>query len=262
METLLGQFYTRIKGSQEDIASEGLTYVLQRSKNARITINNIIKNECGFELPDLDFHSQNVGEKLERPDISGFDDDGKERIIFEAKFWASLTESQPIEYLNRLVDNSVLIFVCPTLRVRPIYSELLRRMHTASLKFQQNDSTNSIILFDYKHILIKTWDEVLGTIRIQLLQENNHQLLSDIDQIIGFCEIIDKNAFLPIQSEELSPQIPKRINSYYVVVDKIVSEIKKTGKFNTDRLKVTPQTWGYRRYVRVYNFGISIDLNF
>jgi hypothetical protein len=39
MESLLGQFYTRIKGSQEDIASESLTYILQRSVKAKNTIN-------------------------------------------------------------------------------------------------------------------------------------------------------------------------------------------------------------------------------
>ena len=262
MGTLLGQFYTKIKGSQEDIASEGLVYILQRSKNARSTINKIVKNECGIELPDLDFISQNIGEKLERPDISGFDDNRKERLIFEAKFWASLTENQPVNYLNRLVENSVLIFVCPSLRVRPIYSDVLNRIKSETDTFQQFDDIHAIILSGNKHILIKTWDEILGIIRIQLAQENNQPLLSDIDQIIGFCEIIDKNAFLPIQSEELSPSIPKRINSYYDVIDKVVSEIKKTGKFNTKGLKVTPQTWGYRRYARVYNFGISIDLNF
>jgi hypothetical protein len=31
MASLLGQFYSRIKGSQEDIDSEGLAYILQRS---------------------------------------------------------------------------------------------------------------------------------------------------------------------------------------------------------------------------------------
>ena len=41
MESLLGQFYNRIKGSQEDIASEGLTYIHNKSIRARQTINQI-----------------------------------------------------------------------------------------------------------------------------------------------------------------------------------------------------------------------------
>jgi len=35
METFLGQFYSRIKGTQEDIASEGLAYILQRAENRK-----------------------------------------------------------------------------------------------------------------------------------------------------------------------------------------------------------------------------------
>jgi hypothetical protein len=34
MQSLLGQFYNRIKGSQEDIASESLTYILKKSIRA------------------------------------------------------------------------------------------------------------------------------------------------------------------------------------------------------------------------------------
>jgi len=263
METLLGQFYSKIKGSQEDIASEGLAYILQRAENRKVIVNKIIKPECEFELPDLTFSTQNVGEKLERPDISGYDDNNKERVIFESKFWSSLTENQPIEYLNRLSNDSVIIFVCPNLRVRPIYTELLYRLKKSTLEYIPDENTNSIVILTInKHILIRTWDEVLDTIRNHVSKEGNHQLVSDIDQIIGFCEIIDKNAFLPIQSEELSPLIPKRINSYYGIVDKVVDEIKKHGKFNTKGLKATPQYWGYRRYVKVYNFGLSIDVNF
>ena len=81
MQSLLGQFYSRIKGSQEDIASEGLTYVLQRSKSARLAINKIIKSDCDLDLEDLTFSTQKSGDNLERPDISGYDTKGKEVLI-------------------------------------------------------------------------------------------------------------------------------------------------------------------------------------
>jgi hypothetical protein len=69
MASLLGQFYTRIKGSQEDIASEGLAYILQRSISVRKALNKIIQIESGIEFEDINYITQNVGEKLERPDI-------------------------------------------------------------------------------------------------------------------------------------------------------------------------------------------------
>lgn len=95
MQSLLGLFYSRIRGSQEDIASEGLAYILQRSEAARLAVRKLIKADCGLELSDLTYVTQNVGEKLERPDVSGFDIDGKEVLILEAKFWLPyLTTSQ------------------------------------------------------------------------------------------------------------------------------------------------------------------------
>ena len=113
MQSLLGQFYNRIKGSQEDIASESLTYILKKSIRARQSINQIVKLNTGLEFSDLSYQTQRVGDKLERPDISGIDVNGKETLLIEAKFWAALTSNQPNTYLKRLSDNTVLIFLVP-----------------------------------------------------------------------------------------------------------------------------------------------------
>ena len=93
-----------------------------------------------------------------------------------------------------------------------------------------------------------------------LIQEKNETLLSDLHQIIGFCHIIDDTAFLPLQSKDLSPEIPRRINKFTDFVDKVVDELRSKNKFNTDGLKATPQRWGYRRYGRYSGLGLSFDL--
>ncbi|HEY5140395.1 MAG TPA: hypothetical protein VIJ25_13930 [Methylococcales bacterium] len=180
MQSLLGLFYSRIKGSQEDIASEGLTYILQRSKSARRAINKIIKSDCDLDFEDLSFTTQNSGDKLERPDISGYNSNGKEVLILEAKFWASLTDKQPIEYLERLKsNNSVLVFICPTLRVRPVFDELLKRVKATQFQFTPNKETHCITFEHNKHLIVKTWNEILGVVKIHLVQENEQLLISD-----------------------------------------------------------------------------------
>ncbi len=60
MESLLGQFYGRLKVPHEDIVSEGLTYILTRSIKARDYIRNIINNEIEIEISDLSYINQNV----------------------------------------------------------------------------------------------------------------------------------------------------------------------------------------------------------
>ena len=128
MQSLLGQFYNRIRGSQEDIASESLVYILKQSLESRKVVNQIVKANTNLMFSDLAYQTQNVGESLERPDISGKDETGKEVLLIEAKFWASLTRNQPNGYLKRLKENTVLMFLVPTLRTRTVFEEVKFRI--------------------------------------------------------------------------------------------------------------------------------------
>jgi hypothetical protein len=261
MASLLGQFYNKIKGSQEDIASEGLAYILQHSKSAKNALQKIIKLESGLNFQDINYTTQNVGEKLERTDISGYNFDNQEVIILEAKFWASLTDNQPIGYLERLSANSILLFICPTLRVSPIFNEVQKRISDAKLDFDSNPNGYSIKLANDKSVVVKTWNEILGAIRLQLIQDND-QYLSDIDQIIGFCETVDSNAFMPFHSKDFSPSNAKRINSFYDIADKVINELRKHKMADTTRLKATPQRNGYSRYFRIDKLGVALNVRF
>jgi hypothetical protein len=260
MQSLLGQFYSRIKGSQEDIASEGLTYILQRSKSARLAINKLIRSDCGLDFEELTFSTQKSGDNLERPDISGCNINGKEVLILEAKFWAALTDNQPMGYLERLKQNSALVFVCPTLRVRSVFDELLKRAKATNCT--ANQEAHSIKFDGNIHLMVKTWNEILATIKLHLVQNNEQLLISDIDQVIGFCDTIDSNAFLPLQSDDLSPKYAKRIKSYYDLIDKVVDELKKREFADTVGLKMTAQRFGYTGYLHIKQFGVSLNLDF
>lgn len=261
MQSLLGQFYNRIKGSQEDIASEGLTYILKKSKESRDVINQIIKINTGLKFSDIIYSTQNVGENNERPDISGIDNSGKEVLLIEAKFWASLTHNQPNGYLERLDNNTVLVFLVPTLRSRTVFNEIRNRVSEKYQNIIINSDNHIIIESSKKHILIKSWDEILRLIKSKLEQYNKQTLISDVNQIIGLCETIDKNAFQPITDIDLSPRIPKSINSYYEIVDKVVDELKNRNKdISINGLNKTTQRYGYHRYFQTTEFGLTFAL--
>ena len=263
MESLLGQFYNKIRGSQEDIASEGLTYVLQRSSAARQALSKIIKFDCGLIFDDINYSTQNAGEKLERPDISGINENGKEVIILEAKFWASLTDNQPVEYLGRLDNNnSVLIFIVPTLRVRPVFNDLRMRLANAGINCVPDNTNHSFRLDNNRILIVKTWNEILQIIRQHLVQAHEQTLLSDLDQIIGFCETIDKNSFQPYQREDFSPKIAKKMISFCDLADNVVSELTKRGLAHTDGFKSTGQRRGYSKYFGMKGMGVVLEVNF
>lgn len=264
MQSLLGQFYNRIKGSQEDIASEGLVYVLKQSLESRSAINQIIKNNTNLIFSDLSYQNQNVGKDLERPDISGKDETGKEVLLIEAKFWASLTHNQPNGYLKRLKDNTVLIFLVPTLRTKVVFHEVRNQILEENQDLEI-DTKNLRILIksSNQHIFIKSWNEVLNSIKSKIEQTNNIALLSDLNQIIGLCETIDQNSFQPIIDKDLSPKIPKNINSYYEIIDKVVDELKNRNKgISTKKLLKSPQRYGYHRYFSTKELGMNFALKF
>ena len=258
MTSLLGKFYTRIIGSQEDIASEGLAYILQKSATARRVFANVMQIDGG---EDVVYTTQSVGDKLERPDISG-KKHGREVVLIEAKFWASLTDNQPSTYLERLGEGTVLMLVCPDLRVRPIYNELKYRLQNSGQAFTHDDERHCFHVEPGKRLIVKTWREILESIRDGLRQDHDHKLLSDIDQIIGLCETIDAAAFVPYQSEDFSPATAKKICSFYHIVDKVIDELVKRDRADLKGMRSAGQYCGYTRYFKVDTFACALHVFF
>jgi len=259
MASLLGQFFSRIKGSQEDIASNGLAYILDSSEFTRKILKDFIFDKSNINIGELKYITQSIGGKLERPDISGIDMEGNEKLIIEAKFWASLTKNQPTEYLNRLHENSVLLFICPKLREVALFNELKFRLENDELTIKTYE--NKIQLDNNKCIVITNWTFLLNYIKNMLNDNNEKLLISDVDQLIGFCEIIDNSSFLPINEMDLSPSIAKRINSFYDLCDKIFDKLLDIYKFDTSKCRATGLRYGYARYFIINNFGMGFVLN-
>ena len=62
---------------------------------------------CGIDLAEsLHFRTQVTGDDATRPDLVGKDQAGREVLLIEAKFWAGLTENQPVSYLERLTTDT------------------------------------------------------------------------------------------------------------------------------------------------------------
>jgi len=257
--SLLAKFYNQIKISHEDIVSESLTYILEKSAVAKEVIATQIQSKTGSSIPTLHYHTQIVKENLGRTDISGIDSQGKEKVILEAKFWASLTENQPISYLKRLDNNGTLVFICPSLRKVSLYKELFRRIQSEKLPFEE--FSNSFKL-NNQYILIWSWTEILELIKAELKIHQETELLSDIDQLIGLCEVVDKNSFLPLTEKDLSPNIGKKVNSFYEIVDGVIAELSKNEQCNNEGLTQGGKKNRYYVYRNYYNYTISFGLNF
>jgi len=104
-----------------------------------------------------------------------------------------------------------------------------------------------------QYILIWSWTEILDLIKAELKILQETELLSDIDQLIGLCEVVDKNSFLPLTEKDLSPNIGKKVNSFYEIVDGVIAELNKSEHFNNKGLgngSSRNKYYVYRNYYR------------
>ncbi|YCM44632.1 hypothetical protein V2O64_01175 [Verrucomicrobiaceae bacterium 227] len=130
----------RFSQINEDVATDALVYILESSPAAS---NGMRKLLCGLVpgLSVLKFKTQEA-EGIIRPDMWGYE--GTEpRVFIENKFWAGLTDNQPVNYLKQLAaysKPSILLLVAPAPRQHTLWSELQRRVIEAgfSLDYLQD----------------------------------------------------------------------------------------------------------------------------
>lgn len=262
MAALLAQFYNRIKGAQEDIATEGLVYILERSEAARLALQQVVGFGTNVVLEPLRYVSQLAGDDQERPDISGLDEHGEEALIIEVKFWASLTPNQPIKYLERLGAGKVMLFICPSGRVRSLYDELRLRLKRADWSFLENSGAHIFRLPDDRFMMVKSWTDILGHLALALQESGERALQSDLEQIAGFCAVIDREAFVPYRNEDLSPSLARTVSSFYDLADQVLEELRKQGEISTQGMNATGQKYGYTRYFKYRELGLGINIRF
>src|SRR6202011_647329 len=103
-----------------------LFHILQTSGPARDGLSRLISGLGSFGR-DIKYACQERTENAGQPDIMGRDENGRVVLIIEAKFWASLTANQPVEYLQHINSSGLLLFISPEVRLQELWSQLLLR---------------------------------------------------------------------------------------------------------------------------------------
>lgn len=251
MSSLFAHLATRFASSPENIAIEALAFVLQQSPAARSAMRELIGLGSPLPLPEpLSFATQagNMDDAA-RPDIEAYRPDLVRSSIIECKFWAGLTENQPLTYAARLsaeVPGS-LVFIVPSARLTALWGELTGRLvrggyrvgrrhfrgqeiwHTGvGLSRSQNEvggvavALGSATDVDFgldvdpsptltHGFSVMSWRAVIASLRQAMEAAGEATNLPDLDQLAGLCERMDEEAFLPLRSEELtSIDLPRR----------------------------------------------------
>jgi hypothetical protein len=255
-ESVLGFLATRFSSSQENLATEALNYLLGKSDHLRNGFLEFI-NQAGCEIGGpLTFSTQSAGEDNAIPDLVGVNNDGKKVVVGEAKFWAGLTENQPLTYVKHLPSNekSILLFIAPARRFQTLWPEIKRRCTDADIVLSDERTMGKEFLAtrinDNQHLALCSWRSLLNTLSITANTHALHNITADIQQLDGLCSRMDSEAFLPIQSTELSSGHGLRYLHYHQIVDEVVEKLVTENIVVLKGVRATP-AWGrYTRYMK------------
>ena len=252
--SLLAYLAYKFSGQTETIATEALGYILSRSTAARNALRGTIQTGGVDVGPIARVQTEVIGKKMERVDLSAYNDAGEERVLIEAKFWAGLTGNQPNTYLERLVQNkepSALLFVAPALRLETLWNEI-HRLANVGLGRAEGAGLRSAVVGDGPHrLMLTSWRTMLDAMASRASVDGDSSAERGILELNALCERQDTEAFLPIREGEFGPEFPRRLRDFRRLVDDATARARSQGIVNTAGLKVAPQVWGYGRYVRL-----------
>lgn len=265
--TLFAQIAPRLTDRTEDVAVEALGHILSQSVTARNALENTLR-EGGTAIDSIvRARTQARGEKRERPDLACLDDDGIERVLIEAKFWAGLTENQPNEYLRRLpIDrSSALLFIAPAARLETLWPELCQRADkdfTVIETATQGDLRAAAVSGAELRLILTSWASLLDLMETQANSAADRIAEADIRQLRGLTARMDTEAFLPWRSEDLGPEFARRMQGLPRLVDDATNRLKKVGLVSTKGLRITPLRRGYGRYIDLGGAGTWFGIHF
>ncbi len=231
--TLLAQLAPMFGPQTENLAVEALGHILSGSEAARSALSELLQAGGAGVGQVTQVRTQDAGEDGARPDLVGSDQDGKDRVLIEAKFWAGLTKNQPRGYLKRLKtvpQPSVLLFVAPAQRLDSLWPELCRLSEPGSDVALESDAEGlqSARIGAGPYLMLTSWRSLLGRMAAKVSAAADSHTETDIRQLQGLAEQQDKEAFLPLRQEELGPQLARRVIDLTRIVDDAVHRVRKT----------------------------------
>ena len=200
----------------------------------------------------------------------GYDRTGQKRLIVESKFWANLLQGQASGYIEQLEGEGpgVLLFIAPDKRIDTLWHEIQRQMNDAGngVELELMKTPDRIrkagITGSHKRVMLVSWTLLLDSLVAAV--PGDSVTAQDIRQLRGFAQMQDEEEFLPIQSEELAPSLPRRIRALNDLIDTVVDGYGVPGRWmSIERRNATAQRDGYGRYFRAADGnGKPIDGDF
>jgi hypothetical protein len=226
-DRILGHLAQRFAVSEENLATEALTWLLRRSAAARAALTGFAR-AADVDVPgELTFIGQRGGPDTGRPDIEGTDASSRKRFLIEAKFAAALTDQQPGGYLKLLpsdVDGIVLV-VAPAVRLATLWVELLRAVPELATTAPSPSAVPASGLLSAKvgphaTLALVSWRHLVSGVLDALQAAGETLLARDAEQLLALTEAMDRTAFTPLRPGDLDTRTARQIAQMDVIIDK------------------------------------------
>jgi hypothetical protein len=267
--TLLGHLMLGLAPHPENAATEALAFILRQSQAATNALLSLIQS-CGLTLPkSLLIETQQAEPQANSgiPDLRCVDAEGRKRIIVENKFWAGLTDNQPVNYLQELPSgaDAALLFVVPEARRTNIWNELTELCHASSISLADTCQTLAITyakLNPHHRLALTSWRILLAKLESAAADSSDGNTTADILQLKGLCEAVDTQAFLPLRLDEITNiETPRRIMNLADLTFEIVEACEKLGYWDRRGTKATHGPYSAGTYLRLGQFGAWVGLD-
>ena len=251
IDTLLAHLSPSFTSQTENIAVEALGYVLNKYAGSREGLDDVVRSGVRNVKPVAKVRTQASGLDGTRPDLVGVDEDGAERVLIEAKFWAELTPRQPHVYLDRLPDDgpAVLLFLAPEERIVSLWPQLRSRAQKAGKTLSDIDAERKCVSVDgsLRHLLLVSWTGLLDRMSARTRDEQDAE--ADIRQLRGLAEFAEDGdgPRRPIRDT----RDPRHMRDMTRVIDAATERGIADGWASRKGLNRTPRPYGYGRYLRL-----------
>jgi hypothetical protein len=237
----------RFSQVNEDVATDALAFILHTSETARNGILKLLRGVVA-DMPEIRFRTQQTEGSI-RPDMWGFDG-ADPRVFIENKFWAGLTDNQPVSYIRQLAEYTqptVLLVVVPAAREQTLWRELMRRLEDAEIAVSDQRTTAGIVQSITTEIgpilALTSWSRLLSVLELETAE--NQGARNDLLQLRALCDAADSQAFVPISPAMATDQrTPAFILQLNLVVQASVDLAVTQGILNVNGLRPSPGILG------------------
>ena len=191
--TLMAYLVPRLTNRREDTATDALAFILNKSSGCRDALGLLLR-DSSFQLESLThFETQVTYEDGSRPDMAGYDQEGRKRLLVESKFWASLLQGQASGYFSQLEaeGSGLLLFIAPSTRLETLWAEIRRQMETGEdgVQLESVETAEQIrkarIAGSDKRLMLVSWTLLLDHLAASVPSDS--VVASDIQQLRGLC---------------------------------------------------------------------------